>query len=330
MKAVAYQQDRVLQDIERAMPEPGPHDLLVEIKAVAINPVDNKIRQRIVPATDEWRVLGWDAAGIVHQVGQRVTLFKPGDEVFYAGAIDRPGCFSEYHLVDERIVGRKPQSLSFTEAAALPLTSITAWELLFDRLALNEQSTGSLLIVAAAGGVGSMLTQLAHHLTDTTVIATASRSESKNWVKNLGADYVIDHHQALSPQINHLDFDEVDWVASLSHTDQHFSELVDSLIPQGKLALIDDPEIIDIKLLKRKSLSLHWEFMYTRSLFKTGDMIEQHHLLNQVAKLVDAGVLKSTFRQCAGELNAKNLERALSDLEQGHNLGKTTLILPES
>lgn len=330
MKAVAYQQDRVLQDIERAMPEPGPHDLLVEIKAVAINPVDNKIRQRIVPAADEWQVLGWDAAGIVHQVGQRVTLFKPGDEVFYAGAIDRPGCFSEYHLVDERIVGRKPQSLSFREAAALPLTSITAWELLFDRLALNEQSTGSLLIVAAAGGVGSMLTQLAHHLTDTTVIATASRSESKNWVKNLGADYVIDHHQALSPQINHLDFDEVDWVASLSHTDQHFSELVDSLIPQGKLALIDDPEIIDIKLLKRKSLSLHWEFMYTRSLFKTGDMIEQHHLLNQVAKLVDAGVLKSTFRQCAGELNAKNLERALSDLEQGHNLGKTTLILPES
>ncbi len=327
MKAVAYQQDRVLQDIDLPIPEPGPHDLLVEIKAVAINPVDNKIRQRIVPEAGEWQVLGWDAAGIVCQVGERVSLFKPGDEVFYAGAIDRPGCFSEYHRVDERIVGRKPTTLRFEEAAALPLTAITAWELLFDRLSVNSDSTGSLLILAAAGGVGSLLTQLAHHLTGLHVIATASREESRNWIKNLGADYVIDHHHPLLPQINHLDFDAVDRVASLSHTDQHFTELIDCLIPQGKLALIDDPEDIDIRLLKRKSLSLHWEFMYTRSLFQTSDMIEQHHLLNQIAKLIDAGVLKSTLKHNAGTLNAENLEQALAALNRGHNTGKTILTL---
>ncbi len=327
MKAVAYQQDRVLQDIELPTPEPGPHDLLVEIRAVAINPVDNKIRQRIVPEAGDWRVLGWDAAGIVRQVGDRVSLFKPGDEVFYAGAIDRPGCFCQYHLVDERIVGQKPATLRFEEAAALPLTSITAWELLFDRLSVNSDSSGSLLILAAAGGVGSLLTQLAHHLTELDVIATVSRDESRNWIKNLGADYVIDHHHALLPQINHLGFDTVDRVASLSHTDQHFSELINCLTPQGKLALIDDPENIDIKLLKPKSLSLHWEFMYTRSLFKTADIIEQHHLLNQIAKLIDAGVLKSTIKHHAGMLNAHNLEQALSTLSQGHNTGKTILTL---
>jgi zinc-binding alcohol dehydrogenase family protein len=329
MKAIAYQQDRVLQDIELPIPEPGPHDLLVEIKAVAINPVDNKIYQRITPEANEWQILGWDAAGIVRQVGDRVTLFKPGDDVFYAGAIDRPGCFSDYHLVDERIVGRKPDTLSFEQAAALPLTSITAWELLFDRLSVASDSTGSLLILAAAGGVGSMLTQLAHHLTELVVIASASRNESNQWIKNLGADHVIDHQQNLLPQLNHLGFDAIDQVASLSHTDQHFSELVDCLAPQGKLALIDDPDAIDVKLLKRKSLSLHWEFMYTRPLFKTHDMIEQHHLLNQIAKLMDAGILKSTFRHHAGNLNAKNLEQALFDLNHGHNTGKTVLTVTD-
>ncbi len=325
MKAVAYQQDRVLQDIELATPEPGPHDLLVEIKAVAINPVDNKIRQRIIPEAGEWQVLGWDAAGIVRRVGDRVSLFKAGDEVFYAGAIDRPGCFSEYHLVDERITGLKPRTLSFREACTLPLTGITAWELLFNRLSVDRDTPGSLLILAAAGGVGSLLTQLAHHLTELQVIATASREESRNWIKNLGADFVIDHHHPLLPQINHLDFDEIDWIASLSHTGQHFHELVDCLKPQGKLGLIDDPQGIDINLLKRKSLSLHWEFMYTRSLYQTADMIEQHRLLNQIAKLVDAGVLKSTLKHAAGALNAKNLELALSTLSEGHNTGKTVL-----
>ncbi len=330
MKAVAYQQDRVLQDIDLPMPKPGPHDLLVEIKAVAINPVDIKIRQRVTPEADAWQVLGWDAAGIVCETGQRVTLFKPGDEVFYAGAIDRPGCFSEFHLVDERIAALKPTTLGFPEAAALPLTSITAWELLFDRLSVTRDSTGSILILAAAGGVGSMLTQLAHHLSSVNVIGSASREESKNWIKSLGADYVIDHQQPLPPQLHHLDLDTVEWVASLSHTERHFAELIDCLAPQGKLGLIDDPQNIDIGLLKRKSLSLHWEFMYTRSLYKTDDMIEQYRLLSQVAKLVDAGLLKSTFKHNAGRLNARNLEQALDALNQGHNTGKTVLSLSKA
>jgi len=325
MKAIAYQADRILRDIELPKPSPDMHDLVVEVKAVAVNPVDNKIRQRIMPDVGEFKVLGWDAAGIVQEVGERVTLFKPGDAVFYAGAIDRPGCFCDFHCVDERIVGHKPESLSFIEAAALPLTSITAWELLFDRLTVSTDNIGRLLIVGAAGGVGSMLTQLAHHLTELTVIGTASREQSQAWVKAMGADFILNHQQTLVTQLKQLDFDSVDLVASLTHTDAHFADLVDCLAPQGKLGLIDDPKHIDIGLLKQKSLSLHWEFMYTRSLFKTDDLIEQHRLLNRVAQLVDAGILKTTLQQCMGPLNAENLEKALTTLNQGHTLGKIVL-----
>ncbi len=325
MKAVAYQADRILRDIELPTPSPDSHDLVVEVKAVAVNPVDNKIRQRITPDAGEFKILGWDAAGIVREVGERVTLFKPGDAVFYAGAIDRPGCFCDFHGVDERIVGHKPESLSFVEAAALPLTSITAWELLFDRLAVDTETPGRLLIVGAAGGVGSQLTQLAHHLTELTVIGTASHEQSRAWVKTMGADFVLNHQQTLAPQLGQLDFDAVDLVASLTHTDTHFTDLVDCLAPQGKLGLIDDPQNIDIGVLKQKSLSLHWEFMYTRSLFKTEDLIEQHRLLNRVAQLIDNGILKTTLQQCMGPLNAENLEKALATLNQGHSLGKIVL-----
>ena len=234
---------------------------------------------------------------MVKAVGSEVTLFKAGDKVFYAGSLVRPGGNSELHTVDERIVGHMPKSLGFADAAALPLTAITAWELLFERLHVREgkQDEGqSLLIVGAAGGVGSILTQLASQLTALKVIGTASRPETQEWAKALGADLVIDHSQPLSEALKAVGHPQVTHVASLTQTDHHLDQLVEALQPQGKLALIDDPKALDVSKLKRKSLSLHWEFMYTRSMFETPDMIEQHNLLNRVAQLIDAGTLKTT------------------------------------
>ncbi len=325
MKAIAYSDDKKLQSIEIPVPSPQGHELLVEIKAVAVNPVDIKVRQRVTPEPGQYKILGWDAAGIVRETGERVTLFKPGDEVWYAGSIAKDGCFSEFHLVDERITGLKPKSLNYAESAALPLTSITAWELLFDRLHVQPESSGSLLIIGAAGGVGSILTQLAHSLTELTVIGTASRPESRDWVYQMGADHVIDHHQPFLPQLNALGIDAIDNVANLTHTDQHFKETAECLAPQGKLALIDDPQQIDITLLKQKSISLHWEFMYTRPLFNTDDMIKQHQLLNQLATRVDDGMISSTKQHHYGKITANNLEAAFQQLEQSHTIGKIVL-----
>lgn len=333
MKAVGYYQSlsidnpQALQDIQLPEPTPGAHDLLVEVRAISVNPVDTKIRQRVAPQNGEAKVLGWDVAGVVRAVGDKVSLFKPGDAVYYAGALDRPGSNSELHVVDERIVGRKPASLSFAEAAALPLTAITAWELLFDRLKVAQGKTadGSLLIIGAAGGVGSILTQLARQLTGVQVIGTASRAETRDWVRELGAHVVIDHSQALVEQLKAQGFDAVQRVASLTHTDQHLPQLVEALAPQGQLALIDDPENLDIRALKQKSLSLHWEFMYTRSLFGTADMIEQHNLLNRVAELIDAGQLRTTLGEHFGTINAANLRKAHALLESGKARGKIVL-----
>jgi NADPH2:quinone reductase len=273
-------------------------------------------------------VLGYDAVGIVREVGPGAQFFRPGDAVWYAGAIDRSGSNAEYQLVDERIVGRRPASLSAAEAAALPLTGITAWELLFDRLQVPLAGQGhaaSLLIVGAAGGVGSILIQLARQRTDLTVIATASRPESRDWVRTLGAHHVIDHHQAFAPQLAGLNTPPVDYAISLTHTDQHFTQLIDALAPQGKLALIDDPELIDVRLLKRKSLSLHWELMFTRSLFQTRDMEAQHHLLNALADMVDRGVIRSTVQAHLGPICAENLKKAHALLEGGTVVGKIVL-----
>ena len=262
MKAVAYYQSlpadhpEALQDIQLADPTPGPHDLLVEVRAISVNPVDTKIRLGVKPENGAAKVLGWDATGIVKAVGSEVSLFQPGDRVFYAGAIDRAGANSELHLVDERIVGHMPNSLSFAEAAALPLTAITAWELLFERLQVAEGSTDqgqSLLIVGAAGGVGSILTQLARRLTGLTVIGTASRPETQAWVRELGAHHVIDHSKPLSEELARIGIGQVTHVASLTQTDQHYAQLVESLEPQGRLALIDDPlQPLDVMQLKRK------------------------------------------------------------------------------
>ncbi|VXD00936.1 Zinc-type alcohol dehydrogenase-like protein [Pseudomonas sp. 9AZ] len=335
MKAVAYYHSLpadhtdALQDVDLPTPTPGPRDLLVEVKAISVNPVDTKIRRNVAPTDGDAKVLGWDASGIVKAVGSEVSLFQPGDRVYYAGAINRAGANSELHVVDERIVGHMPNSLPFAEAAALPLTAITAWELLFERLQITQGNTDlgqSLLIVGAAGGVGSILVQLARQLTGLTVIGTASRPETQAWVRELGAHHVIDHRQPLSEELKRIGINQVTHVASLTQTDQHFAQLVEALAPQGRLALIDDPEQpLDIMQLKRKSLSLHWELMFTRSLFETADMIEQHRLLDRVAELVDAGTLRTTLGEHFGSINATNLRRAHTLLESGTAKGKIVL-----
>lgn len=334
MKAVAYFQNLpidhpdALQDIDLPEPTLGPRDLLVEVRAISVNPVDTKIRRNAAPENGQPRVLGWDVSGVVKAVGQDVSLFQPGDEVFYAGALTRPGGNAELHLVDERIVGKRPQSLDFAKSAALPLTAITAWELLFDRLGIAEGQADqgqSLLVVGAAGGVGSILVQLARRLTGLTVIGTASRPETQAWVRELGAHHVIDHSQPLAAELKRIGLDSVTHVASLTQTDQHLEQLVEALAPQGKLALIDDPAGLDVLKLKRKSISLHWEFMYTRSMFETADMIEQHKLLNRVSELIDQGVLKTTFGEHYGRIEAANLKRAHALLESGKAKGKIVL-----
>ncbi|WP_342243825.1 zinc-binding alcohol dehydrogenase family protein [Pseudomonas sp. OTU5201] len=334
MKAVAYFQNLPidnpdsLQDIELPEPQPGPRDLLVEVRAISVNPVDTKVRRNAAPEAGQPKVLGWDVAGVVKAVGSDVTLFQPGDRVFYAGDLTRPGGNAEFHRVDERIVGHMPKTLDFAQAAALPLTSITAWELLFDRLQIAEGKADqgqSLLVVGAAGGVGSILVQLARQLTGLTVIGTASRPETQAWVRELGAHQVLDHSKPLAEELRRAGLAQVSHVASLTQTDQHLDQLVEALAPQGRLGLIDDPASLDVAKLKRKSLSLHWEFMYTRSMFQTPDILEQHRLLERVSQLIDASVLKTTVGEHFGAINAANLRRAHALLESGKAKGKIVL-----
>src|ERR1700738_222819 len=334
MKAIGYQvskpilADDSLIDFDVAVVKPGPYDLQVRVRAVSVNPVDIKQRLNTAPPAGQTRILGFDAAGVVESVGEKVTLFKPGDEVFYAGAIDRPGTNSELHLVDERIVGRKPKTLSFTEAAALPLTSITAWELLFDRLGVpcgRKTRGGTLLIIKGAGGVGSILTQLARRLTGLTVVGTASRTETVAWCRKMGAHHVIDHRRPLNEGLKAIGFPTVEYVAGLTAPDQPLPAIVEAIAPQGHLALIDDPQTLNILPFKRKSVSVHWELMFTRSLFQTADMVEQHHLLNEVADLVDAGLLATTLTKDVGPINATNLRHAHALIESGRSYGKILL-----
>jgi zinc-binding alcohol dehydrogenase family protein len=334
MKAVGYQKSLPIEDkdalvdFETAKPEPKGRDIRVAVKAISANPVDYKVRKRAAPPAGEHKILGFDAAGVVDAVGPDVTLFKPGDEVFYAGSILRQGTNSEFHLVDERIVGRKPKSLSFAQAAALPLTSITAWELLFDRLgAVPGKSVDprTLLITGGAGGVGSILIQLARRLTGLTVVATATRPESQTWCLDLGAHAVIDHAKPMKEQIEKLKLPPVALVASLTFTDQHYKAIAEFMAPQGKFGLIDDPPEFTMSAFKGKAISVHWESMFTRSSFQTPDMIAQHHLLNDVADLIDKGVLRTTLDQSFGAINAANLKRAHALLESGKSRGKIVL-----
>ena len=342
MKAVGYTQSlpiteaESLMDIELPQPVATGRDLLVKVRAIAVNPVDYKIRQNVSAEEGQYKVIGWDAVGEVVATGEQVTLFQPGDQVFYAGDLTRSGSNAEYQLVDERIVGHKPKSLSDAEAAALPLTSITAWELLFEHLQLQQQSpdavkkTGEvLLVVGAAGGVGSILVQLAKTLTGATVIATASREASRNWVTELGADFVVDHSQPMKPQIDALIAEgktgPVTHVASLNATEQYFDSYVELLVPFGRIAMIDDPETLDVMKIKPKSLSLHIEFMFARSMHQAADMQAQHELLEQVAELVDQGLLRTTAGKHLGAINAGNLRTAHAELESGRAVGKIVL-----
>ena len=334
MRAIGYTQSlpiddpQSLVDLDLPKPEATGRDLLVEVKAVSVNPVDTKIRQRRADPDGAPQVLGWDAAGTVVAVGDTATGFAVGDAVFYAGAIDRPGTNAEYHLVDDRIVGHKPESLDWAQAAALPLTSITAWETLFDRLDVRKPVPGAanaILIIGGAGGVGSIAIQLARQLTDLTVIATASRDETRGWVEDLGAHHVIDHRKPLADQIEALGLGAPGFVFSTTHTDEHVAEIATLIAPQGRLALIDDPETLDISPLKQKSISVHWELMYTRSLFQTADMAEQGRILDEVARLVDAGTVRTTLAENFGRIDAANLRKAHARIESHTAKGKIVL-----
>lgn len=333
MKAVGYKtpgsidRDDALVDIELDTPTADGRDLLVRVEAVSVNPVDTKVRSKMAP-DGEWRVLGFDAAGVVESVGPGAQNFKPGDEVYYAGSIARPGTNSEFHLVDERIVGRRPSRLGAAEAAALPLTAITAWEMLFDRLEVKRptpQGGDTILVVGGAGGVGSIAVQLLRALTDLTIIATASRPETSEWVRENGAHHVVSHREPMAPQIDSLGLPAPGFVFSTTHSGDHLEDLVALIAPQGKFGLIDDPKEFDVAKLKQKAVSLHWEFMFARSLFETPDMDQQSRLLNEVASLVDAGRIRSTATESAGEINAANLKEVHAKIESNTARGKIVL-----
>ncbi len=332
MRAVGYRRALPIDDPESLLdvtlpePEPQPHDLVVDVKAISVNPVDYKVRQSTNPPAGEIKVLGWDAAGIVRATGRDVTLFRAGDRVWYAGSIARPGTNAERHVVDERIVGKLPSTLSFAQGAALPLTSLTAWELLFDRLQVlqNPSSVGDqLLVIGASGGVGSILVQLARKLTKLTIIGTAD-PESEARVRARGAHHIVNYNN-LSTELRRIGISSVAYVASLTHTDAHLQAISEVILPQGRLAIIDDPVGLDTMVLKPKCVSIHWEFMFTRSLFQTPDMLEQHKILNRISELVEQGGVESTLAENFGTINAANLRRAHALIESGHAPGKIVL-----
>jgi zinc-binding alcohol dehydrogenase family protein len=334
MKAIGYQtpgaidREDALVDIELEKPGAKGRDLLVAVEAISVNPVDTKVRRGAAPEPGQWKVLGWDAVGRVVEVGEQVSHFKPGDEVFYAGSIVRPGANSEFHLVDERIVGHKPKRLSNAEAAALPLTAITAWEMLFHRLDINKPVPGAanaVLIIGGAGGVGSIAIQLVRALTNVTVIATASRPETREWVEELGAHHVIDHSKPMADQIAALGLGAPAFVFSITHTDRHFDDIAALIAPQGRFGLIDDPATLDVVKLKRKAVSTHWELMFTRSIFETPDMDEQGKLLDSVAALVEDGDVTTTVTEILEPINAANLKQAHAQIESGKTKGKIVL-----
>ncbi|RTL62206.1 MAG: zinc-binding alcohol dehydrogenase family protein [Hyphomicrobiales bacterium] len=328
LKSLPIEDPASLQDVDIPAPVPGKRDLVVRVEAISVNPVDAKMRKRAQPTGTAPAILGWDAVGTVHQIGPDVTLFKPGDKVWYAGSIARPGANSELHAVDERIVSLRPTSLSIEQAAALPLTAITAYEMLFDRLGLvpgHMAVGGNILIVGGAGGVGSIAIQLVRALTGRTVIATASRPETQAWVRELGAHVVIDHAKPLSQELRRAGIASADLIFSTNQSDRHWPEIVETLTPQGRVGLIDDPEPIDVRMLKRKSGALVWELMFTRAIFETPDMIAQHKLLAEVARLVDAGKLRTTLSEVLGPINAANLRRAHALIESNTTKGKLVL-----
>lgn len=335
MKAIGFEKhlpisdEESLLDLEVPSPKATGRDLLVAVRAIAVNPVDTKVRGADGEVENPPRILGWDVAGVVEAAGPDVDLFTPGDEVFYAGDITRPGCNSELHLVDERIVGRKPSSLSFPEAAALPLTSITAWEALFERLGVSKEGEDAgkrILIIGGAGGVGSIATQLAKQVAGLEIVATASREESTAWCLDLGADHVVDHSGDIPEQVRGLGIDGVEFVLCLHSTDQHWRAMAEIVAPQGHIcSIVGTERPVDLRLLMQKSVSFAWELMFTRPMFDTADMIEQHRLLDEVAALVDAGTIRTTLGEVMRPISAASLREAHAQLEGGHTVGKVVL-----
>lgn len=339
MKAIAYSRSlpisdpEALVDIQVPQPFASGQDLLIKVNAIAVNPVDYKIRQRVAPEQGEFKIIGWDAVGEVIAVGEQVKGFRSGDLVYYSGDLSRQGSNAEYQLVDERLVGHQPKKISSSDAAALPLTAITAWELLFEHLGIEQHTPGGceksdeiVLVIGAAGGVGSILIQLLKAMSGATVIATASRESSRQWVEQLGADHVIDHSQPLLPQIEALGIQQVSHIASLNSTETYFEAYPELLKPFGKIAMIDDPAgSLDVMKLKPKSQSLHIEFMFARSMFQTADMKEQGVLLNRVSELIDQGYIRTTVGRNLGAINAENLRQAHALLESGRSIGKIVL-----
>ena len=319
-----------LIDVELPRPEPEERDLLVRVEAISVNPVDTKIRRSKGPEAKESlpRVLGWDAAGVVEAIGNKVTLFQPGDEVYYAGSLIRQGANSEYHLVDERLVAKKPASLNMAQAAALPLTAITAYEALFDRVGISQQGESdgkAILIIGGAGGVGSLAIQLAK-IAKLHVIATASRPESQAWCRKMGADAVIDHANSIPDQLEQLHRPMVDYILNTSQTDQHWQAMCEAIKPQGRICgIVDTAESVDLNALKRKSATFAWEFMFTRSMYQTEDMIEQRKLLMRIAEWVDRQKIQSTLTETLSPINAANLRTAHAKIEAGHMIGKLVL-----
>ena len=334
MKAVALtrylsiKDPESLQDFELPKPVPGKRDLLVRIEAVSVNPVDVKVRAPKPGIEADPKILGWDAAGVVERVGGDVTLFRPGDEVYYAGSITRPGTNSEYHLVDERIVGKKPVSLTFAEAAALPLTTITAWETFFERLHIDRAGADAgklLLIIGGAGGVGSIAIQIAK-FAGLKVIATASRSETREWCISLGADYVIDHRQPLKTGLEKIGVGQVDYIANFSNTDLYWTAMADIITPEGAIcSIVENSEPLDLNILKSKSATFAWEFMFTKSMFNSSNMEAQGALLNEVAKLIDSKLIRTTLTETVPTINAKNLRDVHERIESGRGIGKIVL-----
>ncbi|OIV41129.1 zinc-binding alcohol dehydrogenase family protein [Flavobacterium johnsoniae] len=335
MKAIGFKSSLPIEEkesfieFETVKPTPGEHDLLVKIEAISVNPVDFKIRQSAAKDTvlETPKIIGWDAAGIVQAVGEKVTLFEVGDLVYYAGDITTPGSNAEYQIIDERIVGRKPKSLTIEEAAVIPLTGLTAWEILFDRIRISpEKDKGkSILIIGGAGGVGSIAIQLAKNIAGLTVIATASRPETIEWCKNQGADFVVDHKDLIT-SVRNAGFQNVDFILDFVDTNSYWDSMVELIKPQGHIASItgsSDP--VALNKLKSKSVSFSWEFMYTRSMFQTDDMIEQHNILNKIADLLDSGVLKTTLKETYNGLSAENLKKAHQLLESGKTIGKIAI-----
>lgn len=334
MKAIGYKEpgaiDRedALQDIELPRPVPDGRDILVKVKAISVNPVDIKVRKGASPEAGQWKVLGWDAVGTVVEAGPAAKNFKIGDEVFYAGSLNRPGANSEFHIVDERIVGSKARTVSDAQAAALPLTAITAWEMLFDRLDIRKRvpgATNALVIIGGAGGVGSIAIQLVRALTDVTIIATASRPETRDWVKTLGSHHVIDHSRPIAEQVAALGIGAPAFVFSTTETLRHLKEIIELIAPQGRFGLIDDPDSLDVLGFKRKSVSIHWELMFTRSIYETADMAQQGSLLDEVSRLVDTGKIRTTMTEVLSPINAANLRKAHAAIESGRTKGKVVL-----